>query len=393
MKMAKAKKKRESVQHVLDHAPKTKSFVTKLNGSSKFEVVTLENDEAKEEWVDSLEEGDTLHTIFGVSDLIALAVFDRGVGVRRIPFYHITGRGKSRQFSIRDKDKSILPDLVKLVQEQPELFYQFRPLDQQVARVRALTRAFYMVQEKMRKPTQLRFQSAYREVYLTSEVRDELKEEQFIKQELAKSPVFSAFTEEEASWLRQIKTALRGIAIWDDVLKGTAARGIGPALGGVLIGEIGDINRFPHRDALVHYCGCHVTEAPEGLREQGVEGEMARRRKGEMALWNPRIRQALWKWSSTQVPKMSTQEKFACDPWVLMYHARRQLEIEKREAKGIPEEGVLMTLPGKNEGGKQKSRRYFSKGHLQNRVGAYLRTRFIRWLYKEWRQLAEAGRM
>jgi hypothetical protein len=280
-----------------------------------------------------------------------------------------------------------------LVQEQPELFYQFRPLDQQVARVRALTRAFYMVQEKMRTPTQLRFQSAYREVYLTSDVRDELKEEQFIKQELAKSPVFSAFTEEEASWLRQIKTALRGIAIWDDVLKGTAARGIGPALGGVLIGEIGDINRFPHRDALVHYCGCHVTKAPKELREQGVEGEMARRRKGEMALWNPRIRQALWKWSSTQVPKMSTQEKFACDPWVQMYHARRQLEIKKREAKGIPEEGVLVTLPGKNENGKQKSRRYFSKGHLQNRVGAYLRTRFIRWLYKEWRQLAKAGRM
>ena len=49
--MAKAKKKRESVQHVLDHAPKTKSFVTKLNGSSKFEIVTLKDDEAKEEWL------------------------------------------------------------------------------------------------------------------------------------------------------------------------------------------------------------------------------------------------------------------------------------------------------------------------------------------------------
>ena len=381
------------MRYVLWHAHKGPSLVAKYGDviPDKLSLDTLADDEAKDGWVQSLDKDDQVCTVFGATDQIALALHDREVSVSRIPFYRIPGFEKGV-----GKKPSELPVIMAIVansaNQRPEDFYQFRPLDASIAHLKATAYGLYTIQEGLRKPAQLRLQSVYREEYLTAAVRPTMKEEAYVKQRLAESPIFPAIEEEEAQWLAKVKQALRGIPIWEHGLKGTAFRGIGPALAGTIIGVTGDIRRFPNHDAYVAYCGAHVIEARAFLREHDIKDEMAQRRAGQVANWKRQLRQAMWKWSSMQIPKMAAQERFKDEPWVTMYLQFHSREIEKREAKGIPEEGQIITTSSSGNG-QPKKQRWFGPGHLRRRAQAKLRTRLAKGIYQRWNQLVIAGDM
>lgn len=390
------------MQLVLDHATKGKSYYATLpNGSGEPEVLTLKDDDTKEEWVNSLGASDEVWTLFGVSDNIALALHDRGATVKRISGNHLPEslKGMSRRPNDR---KKVLFELAKLAVQKPELWYQYRPLDATIAAVRANTRCFYTVQEKIRKRAEQFLAAAYRERYLVDPLRHELTEGEFIKRQLADDPVFDTIKEKEKHWLGEIKQSLRGIPMWESVLKTNQFRGIGTALAGVIIGETGDIRRFPKRDSYVHYCGAHVMPGRTHLAEFGITSELAHRQKGQPANWQPKLRQAIWKWSFIQIPKMAGQSKYAEDPWCQMYLRFKEEEIQKRAGRGIPEEGILIPNPRKSrdeddddeengEGG--RGQRWFSNMHCHKRACAKLRTKLVRSVYYEWTKLVEAGEM
>lgn len=384
------------MEYVLDHAPKGASYVAALNGAD-IKVQELEGDDAKLDWVQSMKENDAVFTVFGVSDTIALSLYSRGVRVYRLPIYHLPGKGRRTQGS-RSIKTSLAPAIAEFATMERGKFYGFRPLDAKIAYVRAIARAFYMLQDRLRKPAQLRLQSAYRELYLIEDVPAEMKVEQYVKQMVARSGIFQALTEEEERWKERLKEALKGIPIWEKLLKGSKVRGIGVGLGGMLIGEINDVRRFPKRDALVHYCGAHVTPAPDYLVRQGIMSELARRRSGQVANWHQRLRVTLWKWAYVQIPKMATQAKYKDDPWCQKFLGRKNYEVSKRDERGISEKGIIVTLPGGDKedesgGERVKQKRYYGKLHLHKRAAAWLRTQFVRWLYAEWTALVEEGKM
>lgn len=391
------------MKFVLDHATKGKSYcATVPNGdASEQEVLVLKDDDAKEEWVKSLGANDEIWTLFGVSDNIALALHDRSVAVKRISGHYLPGSLK-RMSRRADDRKKVLFELAKLAVEKPEFWYQYRPLDAKVAAVRANARCFYTVQEKIRKRAEQYYQAAYRERYLVDPLRHELTEGEFIKRELANKPVFAEIRKEEKYWLGEIKQSLRGIPIWEKVLKSTQFRGIGPALAGVIIGETGFMPRFKSRDSYVHYCGAHVVQGRSHLAEFGITSELAQRRAGQQANWQARLRQAIWKWSFIQIPKMAGQPKYAEDYWCQMYLRFKEEELQKRAARGIGEEGIVIPNPRKSQdednddeenGENKRGQHWFTNMHCHKRACAKLRTKLVRRVHNEWVQLVKAGEM
>ena len=389
------------MRFVLDHATKGKSYVAKLqNDNAELEVLTLQDDDAKQDWVQELGAGDEVWTLFGVSDNISLALYDRGVAVSRISGHYLPEalKRQSRKAEVRQR---VLAELAHLATQKPDAWYRYRPLDATIAVVRANTRCFYTVQEKIRKRAEQFLAAAYRERYLVDPLRHELTEEQFIKRQLADDPVFDIIKEKEKYWLGEIKKSLKGIPMWEKVLKGTQFRGIGPALAGAIVGETGDMRRFRSRDSYVHYCGAHVVPGRSHLAEFGIVSELAQRQAGQQANWQAKLRQAIWKWSFIQVPKMAAQEKYKEDPWCQMYLRFKEEEIQKRAARGIGEEGILIPNPRKSKDNDDdeddeengRGQRWFSNLHCHKRACAKLRTKLVRRIYDEWTKLVQDGQM
>lgn len=389
------------MRFVLDHATKGTSYVAELrDGAGEVELAVLADDDEKEAWVRARGANDEVCTLFGASDNIALALHDRGAAVRRISPHHFPKELKKRSRRPAHCQR-VLAELARLALEGPDLWYPYRPLDARIAAVRANARCLYTVQGKIRKRAEQFLGAAYREAYLIDQLRRELTVGQYIKRQLADNPIFRNIREEEARWLQRLTTSLPGIAIWDKVIKTDRFRGIGPALGGQIIGETGDMRRMRGRDAYVHYCGAHVVPGRPHLAAHGITSELAQRRAGEAANWQVRLRQALWKWSFIQVPKMAAQERFADDFWCQTYLRFKVEELAKRAARGIPDEGIVIPRPrGSREGEEEdaegdegRGQRWFSNMHCHKRACAKLRTWLVRRIYDEWMKLAETGEM
>ncbi|MDP3685518.1 MAG: hypothetical protein Q8R32_01670 [bacterium] len=391
------------MRFVLDHAPKGKSYVAELGEEhTALTIAVLKDDAEKEGWIGSRGASDEVFTLFGVSDNIALALYDRSVTVRRISAHRLPAELKRRTRRPEHRQQ-VLEALARLAVTESNSWYQYRPLDANIAAVRANARCLYTIQEKIRKRAEQFLSAAYREAYLVDPLRRELTVEQYTKRSLAENPIFERISAEEEAWRKKLAASLRGIPIWEKALKTTRFRGLGPSLAGLIIGETGDMRRMRSRDAYVHYCGAHVVPSREYLLAHGIEGELAQRRAGQPADWQARLRQAIWKWSFIQVPKMAPQERFADDFWCQTYLRFKREELEKRAARGIPEEGIVIAKPRAadaeededEENGERARRgqRWFSPLHCHKRACAKLRTWLVRRIYDEWVALVKAGEM
>jgi hypothetical protein len=84
---------------------------------------------------------------------------------------------------------------------------------------------------------------------------------------------------EEAA-LDSVTTLVSSVPIYDLYLR--KIKGVGPGIGGVLVGETGSSHRFQTISAYWSYCGLGV-----------VNGAAPKRRKGEVANWQKRLRMTL----------------------------------------------------------------------------------------------------
>jgi hypothetical protein len=169
---------------------------------------------------------------------------------------------------------------------------------------------------------------------------EERKLQGMMEQELEEIPVWQ--------WLRTIK-------------------GMGPAMAAGLVAWIDDIGRAPHVSSLWRYAGLHVED-----------GRAPRRKRGEKAGWNPRLRTHMW--------KITKQILMARDPFYYgWYKEFKEREVEKCKKNGlrIVPASKLPTKGGK----KYEPPGVISQGHVENRARRKVAKLLLAHLWHVWREM------
>jgi len=128
-------------------------------------------------------------------------------------------------------------------------------------------------------------------------------------------------------------------------------RGIGPIYSAKLVSYLGDCSRFDTVSKLWAYTGNHI-----------IEGKAPKRRKGQDANWNHKLRMLTWQISDQFV----RQNKG--------YYRRKYDEEKERQLEQEFEEGILFEKYGKPY--KQEDTK-LSRGHAHNRALRKIRKHFL----------------
>ncbi|KKM81676.1 hypothetical protein LCGC14_1327320 [marine sediment metagenome] len=136
--------------------------------------------------------------------------------------------------------------------------------------VKVVVRRLYDAQ-KLRIQSDLRMQRL---------IRDEIVLKENAEKTFKKA--FELETQIEHEYEKIIWREIKGMPIIDRWL--IRIRGIGPRLGGLLVANILDIERFATVSKLWAYCGLHV-----------IDGKAAKRRKGEKCNWSQELKTTAWK--------------------------------------------------------------------------------------------------
>lgn len=251
---------------------------------SKFRIVGKETQVAVRVpcQYDGLRAGDKVGLILGGSgDRLAAALSRRGedIGatVWRIPPFCL----KERRGDIKKDDDAAL--LARLIQSQPRLFYQVEVRDRGIISVDESLRAR---QEAMRQriACEQRLRANFvgglflseEGLYPEGQIEDEFN------RRTANDVVLQNLREEEGRCNASLKNAVEATALWEKIF--VPIEGVGSRLAAAFIAGIGDIRRFETDAKLKAYCGVHVLE----------DGRFPRKRGGEVANWQPALRQALF---------------------------------------------------------------------------------------------------
>lgn len=308
------------MNYAIDYAPKGETNIAKFESDpSQTEFSSLTDTSERLAFLESLSAANTVFMeLGGAGDVFALAAFRRGVSVRRIPTRHLKEIRVARGFKSDEQLKALL----LAVAEKSEAFYLMRSVDAKVSAVKVAARAHWMIQRRLRVAAELRLQSVYRDEYLLDprlppkekpeEPPARVDEDVFLKRALADSPVFKGLEAEEARWLRRVEAALADCEAWTEVFEPIA--GIGPSIGGKLVGAISNINRFPSLSAFRAYAGYHHRS----------DGSRAQREAGKPSNWSPAFKQAIYLW--TRVTLKTDPGK---NPWRAKLDTRRAYELYK----------------------------------------------------------------
>jgi hypothetical protein len=169
---------------------------------------------------------------------------------------------------------------------------------------------------------------------------EERKLQGMMEQELEEIPVWQ--------WLRTIK-------------------GMGPAMAAGLIAWIDDIGKAPHVSSLWRYAGLHVED-----------GRAPRRKRGEKADWNPRLRTHMW--------KITKQILMAKDPFYYGWYK----EFKEREVEKCKKNGIRIVPASKlpTKGGKKyEPPGVISQGHVENRARRKVAKLLLAHLWHVWREM------
>lgn len=105
----------------------------------------------------------------GVGDIAALIAYLHGAKVLRTPAKHIKAARDQAKQGDHSQDHAVLQELF---QREPDLFYEMRPRDEIVARLKLHIGWLYDIQRRIRIPTQLRLISIYRDQLLLKRAMD-----------------------------------------------------------------------------------------------------------------------------------------------------------------------------------------------------------------------------
>lgn len=167
--------------------------------------------------------------------------------------------------------------------------------------------------QKLRIQSELRFQRFEREgIQMPAKIEARIIE--------AKALDVSA----EELYQRAVADLLKDLPIWQNWLK--YVKGVGPRLGGSLIGVLWPMTRFATVSKVWAYCGLDVRD-----------GRLPKYKKGEQANWNAEMRMTCYKLGEQFLRNNSPYRRF--------YDVHKKRVVERELAKGtirmVEKEGVL----------------------------------------------------
>jgi len=287
-----------------------------------------------------------------------------GLEVRRIPMYllqELTGIEPKAPAMKRAQA------VQQAWEKQREVFYPLQELDPTIALIRTLTRVRISIQDVFRKPAQLQFKAAWRDLEL---LMPEAKEFLELKIILANPAFIEAAKDCEKVLEERIASLVKKLPLWKHFHPAEDSplpqiKGLGPSIGGSILSEVADIRRIPSRSALRGY-------ARFGLNK---EGGFPRRKKGEVASWNCYLNRAVWLWSTDQMPRWN--------------HLWRQLYLWKkaRELQAHPE---VVPMQMRDKQGRTRTVYNYTLKHLDSRAKRWTGSQLLNYLFDLWKVVGQA---
>lgn len=349
-----------------------------------------------------LQSGDTVLMVLGGSgDYLAFAMSRRGESmfakVKRVKPKDL----KEYRGNGHKDDDSI--NLIKLYQCSPELFQEVTPRDRALIRLRILfvtwqeamaarmayeQRLFqWLIGSKFTEETELYLENEEKKVFgkkkpdeniLAHWARGVIK----LAYEWAKKrdKVLQALKTEESKRSRELEAHLETLDVYTKILK--PVEGCGPKIAARLIVAIGDIRRFddsPRPDGKVtrgkakikRYCGACPND----------DGEFLRRRSGEVANWNNQGRLALYLIGD----QFNRRPKSVWGQKLLEYKAKLRLAHPDVICKDCSQNGPEVKWADCPD--QKHHKRAYNDGHIHKMALWRTATKFLEWVYKEWKRL------
>jgi hypothetical protein len=244
------------------------------------------------EFLENLSPGDTVLTIMGgPGQNMFVRAQQLGLNVQRIPWFVL----EDLVPGAAGTDGESRARALKAAWEKAQVeFYPLVELDETILMLRELTRVRLNIQE-YRKMATLQYLATGRDL---EPIMPEAKQFASVRTMFANPGMIAGAKKDEKVLEQRITALAKTLNIWSWLHPGKDAvlpevKGLGPSLGGSLIGEILDINRFPTPTHLRSYARFSVDP----------QGRMPRRRKGEVSSWNRYLNRAVWLWSTDQMPR------------------------------------------------------------------------------------------
>ena len=357
---------------------------------------------------DGFRPDDTVLMVLGGSgDMLAYALSRQAVKisgmVKRISAFNLKNLRES-------PDKSLDAELlITAYQLKPDLFYEIRPRDANLIRVRECLRARTDVM-KARIGAEQRLRQLFIGKVFTDhpEICLEGSIEKAFDVKKASDPILQALLKEESVAERALVKAVEDLDVFETVFG--PIEGCGPMIASRIISAIIDIRRFPTKAGLKKYMGAHVL----------ADGRFPRRRNGEIANWTPDARQALYllgeqfnrrpdsvwgekllmykekfraKHPFPVVVVKGTSERaeavYELPPNEFTYSASKGYTIKRRDVEVQLEETPLRGSI--NEFTVKGTRRY-GNGHIHRMATWRTLTKFVENLWHDWWMMEDPGR-
>ncbi len=228
----------------------------------------------------------------GSGDRLAFALSRRGVQigamVYRIPSFIFKDR---RGHDDTDKDHIFLTELFGS-EGGSDLFYEVSNRDRALVLVSELHRARREAQQARIACEQRIYQRAVGAVFLSEEGQyQEGTVEDHFDRVKANDEVLANLVREERQREQELKKAVHALSIWDEIFE--PVTGCGEVIASGIISTVLDIRRFDSPAKLKAFMGVHVMSGGKN-EDTPTEKQFPRQRKGQVANWNGRGRQALY---------------------------------------------------------------------------------------------------
>lgn len=311
---------------------------------------------------ESLNPSDTVLALMGgPGQNLFVRAQQMGLNAQRIPWFTL----EKLEPGAAGADAEVRARALKDAWESdPGEFYPLAELDETIVMLRELTRVRLNIQE-YRKMATLQYKATARDL---EPIMPDAAPFAAMRTMFANPGMITGAKADEQVLETRITSLARTLDIWSWLHPGKGAvlpevKGLGPSLGGSLIGEILDIKRFPTPVHLRAYARFHVAERlalpgeqptsfkadPKTQEPVGYVGTFPRRRRGEVSSWNRYLNRAVWLWSTDQMPRYD-------HVWRDIYYHYKWQEMQAH-----PE-------PVKAENAEGKTITKYTLGHLDKRA-------------------------
>lgn len=329
------------------------------------------------EWLNSLSAADKIYAPLGGIDAILLGAHQRGASIRRVTFSDLNQYPYLGEIPVPDKLRKAGPrqaerakhvaQMLEMVKyRETQVFRDYLVADVITSTIRELIGSIILIQDKIRKPLQLRILRLERnQEYLLPEGPDYPKDQMEVKVDFNKrfDPV-DVLLKEEENLSKKIDNLLVKLDVWTEVLEPVA--GMGPRLSARIIGPVADVRRFPTLSQFRKFCGWAVTSSKDGTYTV-ADKFLA----GHQAHFHDVVRMGLWLFQDQILRQKKCQFKYHYYRYKLIHQDQLgQVMYEKHDPE--TKRMVEMTM---------------TKKWLHNRARRYAASHFVDYLWWMWASL------